>query len=199
MWIVEAILESVYTAYEQLPGGREPLPRDERGRIPLGSKHKFRNAPYRVVWILQTGNFSPPTQAASAPPADASSPPEQPTPHYQALCRFWCWIWECDQEAAWNVMEDLLAALRATVYGPNLGPQNFTYPAELDGKEIEDGALCVLDVTISVPMKRDGTVPVEEVAIGDLTTDVKLRNDLLGLETDPVPGADIEFVIVTDP
>src|SRR6478736_150894 len=122
MWILEAIIEDIYAAYEKLPGGRDPLPRDDAGRIPLGSIQKTRNQGYRVIWLLQTGNFGDPKLAAAGPPPSADAPPEQPSPHYQALARFWVWIWEKDQEAAWNVMVDLLAAMRASVYGPNLGP-----------------------------------------------------------------------------
>lgn len=198
MWILESILEEVYVAYEQLPGGRMPLPRDDNGRIPLGSIQKTRNQSYRVIWLLQTGNFGDPKLGASGPPPSATAPPEQPSPHYQALCRFWVWIWESDQESAWNVMVDLLAAMRLTVYGPNLGPQNFTFPTELDGKNLELGSLCVVDVTISVPIPRDGTVPAEEVAIETFVGDVRTRGDLLGLETDPVPAADFDLVVVTN-
>jgi hypothetical protein len=199
MWILEQIIEDIYASYEALPGGRDPLPRDEEGRIPLGAVHKTRNRSYRVIWMLQTGNFGAPSLSASAPPADSKAPPEQPSPHYQALARFWVWIWQDSQESAWNVMVDLLAAMRATVYGTNLGPQNFTFPTELDGDNITLGSLCVLDVTISVPIPRDGTVPVEEVTVGSASTDLKTRGDLLGLETDPVPAADLDLVIVTNP
>jgi hypothetical protein len=198
MWILESILEEVYTAYEALPGGRTPLPRDDHGRIPMGSKEKARNQDYRVIWMLQTGNFGSATLAGAGPPPGPDAPPEQATPHYQALARFWVWIWECDQEAAWNVMVDLLAAMRATVYGPNLGPQNFTYPSELDGHDLERGSLCVLDVTISVPIPRDGSVPGEEVTIETIVGDVRTRGDLLGLETDPVPAPDFDLVVVTN-
>ena len=199
MWILEAILEDVYTAYENLPGGRCPLLRDDNGRIPIGSIQKWRNQSYRVAWILQTFNFGDPKLSASAPPADASSPPEQASPHYQALARFWVWIWQKDQQTAWNVMVDLLAAMRAAVYGPNLGPQNGTFPTELDGHDMEAGSLCILDVTISVPIPRDGTVPVDEVQIASTTTDLKTRIDLHGLDTDPVPAPDLDFTIITDP
>jgi hypothetical protein len=196
MWILEEILEAVYTSYETLPGGREPLPRDDDRRIPLGSIQKARNKGFRVIWILQTGNFGDPKLAAAGPPTDPAQPVQGNSPHYSALARFWVWIWEKDQEAAWNVMVDLLAALRATVYGPNLRPQNFTYPTELDGKNIELGSLCIVDLEIAVPLPRDGTVAAEELAIATAETNVKLRNDLSGLETDPPPAADIELVIV---
>lgn len=199
MWILEAILEDVYTAYENLPGGRCPLLRTDDGRIPIGSLQKWRNQSYRVAWILQTFNFGDSKLSASAPPADASSPAEQPSPHYQALARFWVWIWQKDQETTWNVMVDLLAAMRSAVYGPNLGPQNGTYPTELDGHDMDAGSLCILDVTISVPIPRDGTVPIEEVTIASATSDMRARNDLNGLETDPVPEADLDLVIVTNP
>ncbi len=171
---------------------------DTKGRVPLGSIQKTRNADFRVIWLLQTGNFGDAKLAASAPPPSEDAPPEQPTPHYQALARFWVWIWEADQEAAWTVMVDLLAAMRVSVYGPNLGPQNFTFPTELDGKNLERGALCVLDVTISVPIPRDGSVPVEETVLAKAVGNVRTREDLNALETDPVPAPDFDLVIVTN-
>ncbi len=198
MWILEQIIEDIYSSYEQLPGGRDPLPRDDCGRIPLGSIQKTRNQSYRVIWLLQTGTFGDPKLAAAGPAPSPDAPPEQPSPHYQALCRFWVWIWQDSQESAWNTMVDLLAAMRATVYGPNLGPLNFSYPTELDGKNIELGSLCVLDVTISVPIPRDGTVAGEQVTVENITGDVRTRGDLLALETDPVPAPDFDLVVVTN-
>jgi hypothetical protein len=198
-WILESILEDIYSSYESLPGGRAPLPRDDDGRIPIGSIQKFRNQSHRVAWILQTFNFGDPKLAAAGPPTDPAAPAPGQSPHYQALVRFWVWIWQKDQETAWNVMVDLLAAMRASVYGPNLGPQNGQFPTEIDGHDMELGSLCILDVTISVPMPRDGTVPGPQLEIGSLETDVKLRGDLGGLETTPPPAADIELVIVDNP
>jgi hypothetical protein len=199
VWIVKQIIGEIHAAYVALPTGRPPLSVDENGDPEVGNIHKARNADTgRVIWVMQTGNFGDPKLAASAPPADENAPPEQPTPHYQALCRFWVWIWQDTQEACWNIMVDLLAAMRATVYGPNLGPQNFTFPTELEGRDMDKGALCVLDVVISVPMPRDGTVPGEEVTIETIEGDVRTRGDLLGLETDPVPAPDFDLVIVTN-
>lgn len=199
-WVLETIIGEIYDAYEALPGGREPIKRGDANEPLLGNLHKARNADCpRVIWVCQGGNFGDKKLSAAGPPVDATSPPEGASPHYQALARFWVWIWQVDLETCWNVMVDLLAATRATVYGPNMGPQNFQCPTEIEGREMHRGELIVLDLVISVPIPRDGTVPVEEVVIDTTTSDVKLRNDLLGLETSPVPGADIELVIVTDP
>ncbi len=199
VWIVKQIIAEIHAAYVALPTGRPSLSVDENGDPEIGSIHKARNADTgRTIWVMQTGNFGSPTLAASGPPASADAPPEQPTPHYQALTRFWVFIWQDTQELAWNIMADLLAAMRATVHGPNLGPQNFTFPTELDGRDMEKGSACVLDVVLSIPMPRDGTVPAEEVAIETITGSVRTRGDLLGLETSPVPAPDFDLVIVTN-
>ncbi len=52
---------------------------------------------------------------------------------------------------------------------------------------------------LNVPIPAQGSVPLTLVTIESLSTDVKLRTDVLALETDPVPAPDIEFVIVTNP
>lgn len=201
VWVLEQIVSDIYNAYEVLPGGRDPIPRGPDLKPLFGNIEKFRNSDVpRVVWVLQTGNFGDPKLAASAPPADPKAPPEQPSPHFQALARFNVWIWQVDNETCWNVMVDLLAAMRATVYGTNLGPQNFSFPTEIEpGGDAEKGAVIILDVVISVPIPRDGTVPVEEVVIATATTDLKTRVDLLGLTTDPVPAPDLDLTIITDP
>lgn len=199
-WIVERIISEIHAAYIDLPGRREPLSKDETGKPEIGNIHKARSSDTgRVIWVMQTGNFGDAKLSAGAPPVSADAPAQGSSPHYQALVRFWVWIWQDSQELAWNVMVDLLAAMRATVYGPNLGPQNFTFPTELEGRDTWKGSLCILDVVISIPMPRDGTVPIEEVEIGSATTDVRFRGDLNALETDPPPDQDIEFVIVTNP
>lgn len=199
-WIVRQIIAEIHAAYVTLPGGRVPLSKDDNGDPEIGDIQKCRNADVgRTIWLMQTGNFGSPTLAATAPPPDDNAPPEQPAPHYQALARFWVWIWQDTQELAWNVMADLLAAMRASVYGPNLGPQNFTFPTELQGRDIEKGSLCVLDVTISIPMPRDGTVPAEEVAIESFVGNVRTRGDLNALEPGPpAPAPDFDLVVVTN-
>lgn len=200
VWIVKQIITGIHAGYVALPGGRAPLSVDENGDPEVGNIQKARNADTgRVIWVMQTGNFGSPTLATAAAPASSTAPPEQPTPHYQALARFWVWIWQDTQEAAWNVMVDLLAAMRATVYGPNLGPQNFTFPTELEGRDMEKGALCVLDVVISIPMPMVGTVPVEEVTIGTYVGNVRTRGDLNALDPGPpTPAPDFDLVIVTN-
>jgi hypothetical protein len=199
-WIVETIIGEIHASYVALPGGRTPLSVDDNNKPEIGNIHKARNADTgRTIWVMQTGNFGSPTLATSAAPADPNAPPEQPAPHWQALTRFWVWIWQDTQELAWNVMVDLLAAMRATVYGPNLGPQNFTFPTEIEGRDMEKGSLCVLDVTISIPMPIVGTVPVEEVAIESFIGNVRTRGDLNALEPGPpAPAPDFDLVIVTN-
>jgi hypothetical protein len=198
-WILESIIGEIYEAYRLLPGGRESLPVDEQGKPLLGNIEKARNADApRVIWVLQGGNFGDAKLAASAPAPSDDAPPEQPTPHYQALARFWVWIWQVDKETCWNVMVDLLAAMRSTIYGPNLGPQNFQCPTEVEGRDMQRGDLIVLDVVLSVPIPRDGTVPVEEVAIKRFDGNVRTRADLLGLESVPTPAPDLDLVVVTN-
>lgn len=199
-WIVETIIGEIHAAYVALPGGRAPLSVDENGKPEIGDIQKARNADVgRVIWVMQTGNFGSPTLASSAAPADPNAPPEQPAPHYQALTRFWVWIWQEDQEHAWNVMVDLLAAMRVTVYGPNLGPQNFTFPTELQGRDTWKGSCCVVDVTISIPMPLVGTVPLEEVGIESFVGDVRTRGDLNALQPGPpAPAPDFDLVVVTN-
>lgn len=95
-------------------------------------------------------------------------------------------------------MVDLLAAIRLTVYGPNMGPQNFQCPTEIEGRHQDRGEVIVLDVVLSVPIPRDGTVPIEEVAITTIVGSERTRGDLLGLETSPAPAADFDLVVITN-
>jgi hypothetical protein len=198
-FILETIISEIYDAYEVLPGGRDPLPRDEDGKPICGNVEKARNASYRVIWVLQGGSFGSPKLGPAAPQPGEETPEAGTPPHYDALCNYWVWIWQKQNADCWNVMVDLLAAMRATVYGTRLGALNFQVPTETEGRDTELGALFVLNVTLAVPMPRDGTVPVEETSIDGFITDVKWRADLNGLDTNPVPAPDIELVIVTDP
>lgn len=193
-FVLEDIIEDIYEAYEALPGGRDPLPRDEHGKPICGNKEKARNASFRVIWMLQGGTFDTnkliPIQPKEGDPDG---------PNYAALCSYWVWIWQDTNEACWKVMVDLLAAARATIYGPRLGALNFTVPTEIDGHELTLGALFVLNITLAVPIPIEGSVATDTATIAGFETAVKLRNDLNGLETDPVPEPDIELVIVTNP
>ncbi len=187
-FVLETIIGEIHDNYATLPGGRE------RPEALLGNLERAKNADCpRIVWTLQGGNFGSARLAASAPAVDAKAPPEGASPHYQAEARFWVWIWQVDLETCWNVMVDLLAAIRLTVYGPNMGPQNFQCPTEIEGRHQDRGEVIVLDVVLSVPIPRDGTVPGEEVVITTLTTDVKERDLIDGV------NPDIELVIVTNP
>jgi hypothetical protein len=154
-WILESIVEEIYTAYEALPGGREPLSRDEKGKPQFGNLEKARHAAVgKTVWMLQGGNFGSPLLVGG---------PDGAT--HMALARFLIWIWEVDHEACWNKMVDLIAAVRATVFGPNMGLTAFTVPTETEGRELHQGEVWILDLTVSVPIPAVGSVPVTTVEL----------------------------------
>lgn len=188
MFVLESIISAIHDSYATLNGGRT------RPDVLLGNLERAKNADCpRIVWTLQGGNFGSSRLAAAAPPVSATAPPAGSSPHYQAEARFWVWIWQVDLETCWNVMVDLLAAIRLTVYGPNMGPQNFQCPTEIEGRHQDRGEVIVLDVVLSVPIPKDGTVPGTETEITSLTTDVKERDLIDGV------NPYIELVIVTNP
>ena len=155
-WILETVIGEIHTAYAALPGGRAPLlGTTESGGPLLGNLEKAHHAELgRVVWTLQTGTFDP---------AKVSGGVEGTM--YEALANFQIWIWQADLETCWNVMCDLLAAMRQTIYGPNLGAQTFASPTEVAGREMHHGELMLLNVSLSVPIRTVGTVPDEEVTL----------------------------------
>jgi len=181
MFICEQLIGEIHAEYLARTGQDIP--------IELGNLEKAKNADCpRIVWTLTGGLFGTTTKIGGPDGVQA-----------QALATFEIWFWFETLELTWNAMANLMAAIRATAYGPNVGYQNFKCPTEIDGKHSERGEAFILTCTLSVPIRIDGTIPATEVAIESVTTDVKLRSDLNALETDPVPGPDIELVIVTNP
>lgn len=148
-FILETIIGEIHDFYAALPGGRE------RPEVLLGNSEKARNAePPRIVWVLQGGQFGDSTLSGGPDGAMA-----------QAIARFQVWIWQADLQACWDVMADLMAAVRKSVYGPNAAFQSFTAPTETQGRDTHLGEVFVLELSISVPIKTEGTVALEEVEI----------------------------------
>lgn len=186
-FILQTIVSEIYAAYEALPGGREPLSRDDKGLPQFGNLEKAKHAAVgKTVWMLQTGNFGSP-KLLGTPEAPAS---------YEALVRFLVWMWVPSLEEGWNKMVDLIAACRSTVYAPNLGLQNFQIPTELEGRVLHAGTeVYVLDLTLSVPIPADGSVPPTLVPLESheslVTEDSGQRNedgDFEAFETALVTG-----------
>lgn len=196
-FVLHTIVENIYAAYEALPGGREPLSRDDNGRPQFGNLEKARHAAVgKTVWMLQGGNFgSSKLQATVTTDADGT---ETVTPSdYEALCRFLVWCWVPSLEAGWALMTDLLAATRATVYGPNLGLQSFTVPTEIEGRQLHGGTeLFVLDLTLSVPIAAEGSVPIKRVPLESHESTV---TEAAGLDTEDLSFEAFETVVVTGP
>ncbi len=185
MWILEQIISEICDAYEALPGGREPLPRTEDDRPLLGNLEKFENKGYRVVWTLTAGSFGAATKVGGTDGAI-----------YQAIATFQVWIWQRDLETAWDMMVDLLAAIRATAYGPNMGPQNFLAPTETEGRHAHDGELLTLSVNIAVPIPGEGSIPVTTVELQSHESNISMGAESAVLDETYVA---IETVEVTGP
>lgn len=187
MWILEQIISEICDAYDVLPGGREPLPRTDDGRNAplLGNLEKFKNRGHRVVWTLTSGSFGAATKIGG---------PEGTA--FLAVATFQVWIWQCDLEKCWTVMVDLLAAIRTTVYGPNMGALNFQAPTETDGKHAHDGELLTFAVNIAVPIPLIGSVPEELVPLEAHESLVTQDNGELDEDGNFTP---FESVLVTGP
>jgi hypothetical protein len=150
-FILHDIVSEIYDAYELLPGGRDPIRRDEYGLPMFGNLEKAKHgSPGKIVWMLQGGNFGSPVLAGTeeSPAKDA------------ALCRFLVWIWSTTLETGWNEMCDIIAAIKRTIHGRGLGLLAFTVPTELEGRHLHCGELYVLDVTLNVPIPSEGSVPL---------------------------------------
>lgn len=184
MWVLEQIISEICTAYEQLPGGRQPLPKTDDERPLLGNLEKFKNDHHRVIWTLTGGSFDKATKIGG---------PEGT--HYLAVCTFQVWIWQPTLELCWAVMVDLLAAIRTTIYGPNMGALNFQAPTETEGRHQHDGELLTFSVNIAVPVPIVGSVPVTTVPLETHQSNVTLDNGEL------IDGAyePFETVIVVGP
>lgn len=153
-WVLEQIIDEICQGYEALPQGREPLPRTSDGKPLLGNLEKFKHAGHRVVWTLIGGSFGAATKIGG--PEGAA---------YQAVAIFQVWVWQKDLEDCWNVMVDLLAAIRNTVYGPNMGALNFRSPTEEEGRLTQEGEVIIFAVNLAVPVPLVGSVPETEVTI----------------------------------
>lgn len=196
-FVLHTIVENIYAAYEALPGGREPLSRDENGLPAFGNLEKARHAAVgKTVWMLQGGSFG--AKALQATVSTDAEGNETITPSsYEALCRFLVWCWVPSLEAGWNLMTDIIAAIKSTTYGPNLGLQNFTIPTELEGRELHAGTeLFVLDLTLSVPIAAEGSVPVTRV---EITSHESTVTEAHGIDTEDVDFTAFETVVVTGP
>jgi len=165
-WILSDIVEDIYAEYEALPGGRAPLSRDDNDKPQFGNIEKAKHAAVgKTVWMLQAGTFGSPKLNATVTTNAEGIETVEPNA-YEALVRFLVWMWVPDHVSGWNQMVDLIAACRASVYGPNLGLQNFTVPTELEGRELHAGTeVYILDLTISVPIPAEGSVAITRVPL----------------------------------
>jgi hypothetical protein len=196
-FVLHEIVSGIYDAYEALPGGRDPLSRDENGKPQFGNLEKARHAAVgKTVWMLQGGSFG--SKALQSTVTTDAEGNETVTPsNYEALCRFIVWCWVPSLEAGWALMTDLLAAIRATPYGPNLGLQNFTVPTELEGRELHAGTeLFLIDLTLSVPIADEGSVPITRV---ELTSHESTVTEDNGVADEDGDFTAFETVIVTGP
>ena len=189
-FVLQDIVSGIYDAYEALPGGRAPLSRDEQGRPQFGNLEKAKHAAVgKTVWMLQSGSFG--AKALEATVSVDAEGNETVTPsNYEALCRFLVWCWVPSLEDGWALMTDIIAAIRTTNYGPNLGLQNFSIPTELEGRELHaDTEVFVLDLTLSVPIAAEGSVPVTRVPLeSHQSTVTEDSGDLVPFETVVVTG-----------
>ncbi len=148
MWVLEQMIDDICRAYETLPGGRDPLPRTDDDRPPMGNLAKFENKPYRVIWTLTGGSFGK-AQGVGGPDGAI----------YDAIATFQVWIWNESLEACWNLMHDLIAVIKASSYGPNTGPLNFQAPTETEGRHMHNGELMTFSVNLAVPLASVGSAP----------------------------------------
>ncbi len=180
-FVLSEIISEIYNAYEALPGGRAPIGRDDLGNPRLGNLEWARNTDYpAIVWMLQSGTFNP-----------AKIIGGENGEMYEANCRVLIKIWQVDLETLWTVMVDLLAAMRATVFGPNLGAQNFIAPTENEGRHEDHGEIFILDVTLSIPIPAVGSVPLTTVILETHTSLMTEDSNVL------VSGAYVSFETVT--
>ena len=182
-FILQDLVSEIYDAYEALPNGRQPLSRDEKSLPLFGNLEIARNAECgKTVWMIQGGSFGSPLLAAT----------EEKPSSYDALVRFLVWMWVEDLQTGWEKMVDLIAAIRQTVYGPNLGALGFTIPTELEGREMHHGELYLLDITLSVPIPINGTVEPTRVPLesheGAINTGASSLTDFTAFDTVVVTG-----------
>lgn len=183
MWILEQIITEICEEYTQLNGGREPITGVD-GRPLLGNLEKYKNAGHRVVWTLTGGSFGAATKIGGP---EGSS--------YLAVATFQVWIWQADLETCWTVMVDLLAAIRRTVYGPNMGALSFRAPTEEEGRHSQSGELLTFSVNLAVPIPLAGSVPEEQVTLETHQSSISIGSEsavldetYVAIETEEITG-----------
>lgn len=177
-FILEDIINQVHANYTALTG--------DTVEAELGNIQKARNADTpRVIWTLSGGQFGAATKIGGSDAVMA-----------QALANFWIWLWFDDLETCWNAMSNMLSAIRSTVYGPNLGLLKFDCPTELEGRNLEKGAVIVLSVSLSVPLRVDGTVAATEVELATHSSTVTEDDGEIDEDGNYQP---FETVLVTGP
>jgi hypothetical protein len=178
-FVIEQIVQEIHVEYSTLT--------DTSICAEFGNLAKAKNADTpRIVWTLTGGQFGASTKAGGPDGVMA-----------QALASFWVWLWFDDLEQCWNAMSNMLAAIRRTVYGPNMGLLKFDCPTEIEGRHMDKGEVIVLTVTLSVPMRTDGTQLAQEVELQSHESTVTLESDI---NTPPDDDHEIfETVLVTGP
>lgn len=177
-FILEDIINQIHANYTALTG--------DTVCAEFGNIQKARNADApRIVWTLSGGQFGSATKIGGPDAAMA-----------QAFPSFWIWLWFDDLETCWNAMCNVLSAIRTTVYGPNLGLLKFDCPTEVEGRNLEKGAVIVLTVTLSVPLRVDGTVEATEVELDTHSSTVTEDDGELDDDGNYEP---FETVLVTGP
>ncbi len=173
-FILEEVVGEIQTKYATITGDAA-LP-VKLGNLEKALKHDVPS----VVWTLIGGNFKPSTEIGGVEAA-----------HTQANATFAVWFWFEDLEKTWNAMVNMLAAIRATAYGPNADFQNLQCPSEVDGHVLDRGEAFILSVGLSVPMFLHGT---------QQQTEVTLEAHEASVTTQPAIGdPPTELVIVTGP
>lgn len=178
-FVCEDIIKAVHQSYADLTG--------ETICVELGNLEKAKNSDTpRIVWTLTGGQFGASTKIGGPDAVLA-----------QALVSFYVWFWFDELEDCWNAMSNMLAAIRRTVYGPNMGLLKFDVPTQIEGRHMEKGQVIVLTVQLSVPLRIDGTIEAIEVQLETHQSTVTLESDL----SDPPPDDYelFESVLVTGP
>lgn len=178
-FVCEDIIKAIHASYAELTGSDVC--------VEMGNLEKAKNSDTpRIVWTLTGGQFGASTKIGGSDAALA-----------QALANFFVWFWFDELEDCWNAMSNMLAAIRRTVYGPNMGLLKFDVPTQIEGRHMDKGQVIVLSVTLSIPLRVDGTLEAVEVELQTHESTVTLESDL----DDPSPDDHevFESVLVTGP
>ena len=178
-FVLEQIVNEIHVEYSALT--------DTNICAEFGNLEKAKHADSpRIVWTLTGGTFGASTKIGTNDAALA-----------QALPSFWVWLWFDDLQQCWEAMANLIAAIRRTVYGPNMGIVKFDCPTEIEGRHMEKGEVIVLTVQLSVPLRVDGTKVAEMFEFTAHESTVTMES---GLEEPPADDhAIFETVLVTGP